>query len=99
MTEQPRRITEVGVVTSAKMQKTIAVLVERRWQDPRYKKYLRRGTTYMVHDPRQVAREGNWVEIVQTRPVSKRKRWRLLRILSGPGGNVADERSSTAQSE
>jgi ribosomal protein uS17 len=86
MTEEPRRRTvEVGVVTSAKMEKTIKVEVEHRRQHPRYKKYLRRRTVYFARDERRVAREGDWVEIVASRPLSKRVRWRLLRVLAAPG--------------
>ncbi len=86
MAEQPRRITEVGVVTSTKMQKTIKVRVGRRRLHPRYGKYLRRRTVYLAHDEREVAREGDRVEIIQSRPLSKQKRWRLLRVLGEPVG-------------
>jgi len=89
MAEQPRRRTvEVGVVTSAKMEKTIKVEVERRRQHPRYKKYMRRRTVYFARDENRTAREGDWVEIVPSRPLSKRVRWRLLRVLAGPGKGV-----------
>ncbi len=86
MAEQPRRITEVGVVTSTKMQKTIKVQVGRRRLHPRYGKYLRQRTVYLAHDEREVAREGDRVEIIQSRPLSKHKRWRLLRVLGGSVG-------------
>ncbi len=99
MAEQPRRITEVGVVTSTRMQKTVKVLVERQRQDPRYKKYVRQRTVYLADDQGEVAQEGDWVEIVQTRPVSKRKRWRLLRVLPGSAGSVAEEPSTVVESE
>jgi small subunit ribosomal protein S17 len=89
MAEQPRRRTvEVGVVTSAKMEKTIKVEVERRRQHPRYKKHIRRRTVYFARDEARTAREGDWVEIVPSRPLSKRVRWRLLRVLAGPGKGV-----------
>jgi small subunit ribosomal protein S17 len=85
MAEQPRRRTvEVGVVTSAKMEKTIKVEVERRRQHPRYKKYVRRRTVYFARDEARAAHEGDWVEIVPARPLSKRVRWRLLRVLPKP---------------
>jgi len=104
MAERPRRVTEVGVVTSTKMQKTIKVLVERRRQHPLYKKYVRQRTVYFAHDEAEVAKEGDWVEIVQTRPLSKRKRWRLLRVLPasvsgvGPGEEAAAEKPATEAS-
>ena len=86
MADEPRRITEVGVVTSTKMQKTIKVLVERRRLHPRYGRYVRQRTVYLAHDEGEVAREGNRVEIIQSRPLSRRKRWRLLRVLGGSVG-------------
>jgi small subunit ribosomal protein S17 len=90
MAEQPRRRTvEVGVVTSAKMEKTIKVQVESRRQHPRYKKHIRQRTVYFARDEARAAREGDWVEIVPSRPLSKRVRWRLLRVLAGPGKGVS----------
>ena len=86
MAKQPRRVSEVGVVTSTKMQKTIKVRVGRRRLHPRYGKYVRRRTVYLAHDEREVAREGDRVEIIQSRPLSKHKRWRLLRVLGEPVG-------------
>lgn len=97
MADRPRRIIEVGVVTSTKMPKTIKVLVERRRQHPRYKKFLRRRTVYFAHDEAEVAKQGDRVEIVETRPLSKRKRWRLLRVLPAPAAGAAAAAESRAQ--
>ena len=76
--ESNRRI-ETGVVVSNKMKKTIIVRVTRIHQDPKYKKYLRRHTKLYAHDERGECQIGDRVEIVETRPLSHLKRWRLLR--------------------
>ncbi len=72
----------VGVVTSTRAQKTITVAIERKFKHAKYGKYLRRQKRYLAHDEEKNAREGDLVEIVATRPLSKRKRWRLLRVVS-----------------
>ena len=71
----------VGVVTSDKMQKTIVVQVERLVKHPQYGKYLRRHTVYKAHDEKNEAKVGDRVEITETRPLSKTKRWRLIRVI------------------
>jgi small subunit ribosomal protein S17 len=81
MKPRGKRKTAVGVVTSTKMQKTITVEAETLKKHPRYKKYIRHYTTYKVHDEEEKAAEGDVVEIMEARPVSKTKRWRLLRIV------------------
>jgi len=70
-----------GTVLSDKMDKSITVQVERLVQHPLYKKYLRRKSKFMAHDPHNDAREGDLVEIESMRPLSRRKRWRVVRIL------------------
>ncbi|MFO8008959.1 MAG: 30S ribosomal protein S17 [Candidatus Brocadiia bacterium] len=78
-----------GVVKSDKMDKTVTVTVERLVQHPLYKKYIRRNSTLMAHDPHNDAHEGDLVEVESTRPLSRRKRWRLVRILRrAPGFRV-----------
>ena len=76
-----RRKTRVGKVISTKMQKSILVTIERRVPHPLYKKYFRRTTKLMVHDEKREAGVGDTVKIMETRPVSKQKRWRLVEIL------------------
>ncbi len=77
-----------GTVVSDKMQKTIVVKTERKVKHPRYGKYVRRYTTYYAHDENETALEGDSVELASTRPQSKLKRWRLVRVLTRPGGVV-----------
>ncbi|MBA3403465.1 MAG: 30S ribosomal protein S17 [Gemmatimonadaceae bacterium] len=72
----------VGTVTSANMQKTIVVSVVRRVRDRRFHKFLTRRVKYHVHDENSVGKVGDLVEIVESRPMSKTKRWRLLRTIT-----------------
>jgi small subunit ribosomal protein S17 len=74
--------TLTGVVVSDKMDKTVVVLVNRQVKHPVYKKYIRRRAKFMAHDEKNVARLGDTVEIVQSRPLSKLKRWRLIKVIA-----------------
>jgi small subunit ribosomal protein S17 len=76
----PRR-TEIGIVTSDKMQKTRRVEVERLVAHPKYGKFLRRRTVCHAHDEGDQSHIGDLVEIMETRPLSKLKRWRIVRIV------------------
>ena len=70
-----------GVVVSDKMDKTIVVLVERRTTHPLYHKIIKKSEKFHVHDEENSAGRGDFVRIVETRPLSKQKRWRLLEVL------------------
>jgi small subunit ribosomal protein S17 len=72
----------VGIVVSDKPDKTVAVSVETLVQHPKYKKRVRSSKRFMVHDEQNAARIGDTVRIVETRPLSARKRWRLANIVS-----------------
>ncbi len=76
-----RRKTRIGKVVSNKMQKSIVVAIERRVAHPIYKKHVRRTTTLMAHDEQREAKVGDTVRIMETRPLSKMKRWRLVEII------------------
>ncbi len=71
----------IGKVVSNKMQKSIVVAIERRVPHSLYKKYFTRTTTLMAHDEEQAAAVGDVVKIMETRPLSKNKRWRLVEIV------------------
>jgi small subunit ribosomal protein S17 len=71
----------IGVVESAKMDKSITVSVRRQMKHPMYGKYLERSSTFMAHDEDDDAREGDTVRVMETRPISKNKRWRLVEII------------------
>ncbi len=81
--QKPRahRKTRVGYVVSDASDKTIVVRVDRRPRHPRYGKVITRSKRYHVHDEHNEAHVGDRVEIIETRPLSKMKRWRLLKIL------------------
>ena len=71
-----------GVVTSDKMANTITVTVERRFRHLKYQKYVRKHSKVYAHDEKGEAHVGDTVEIMECRPVSKLKRWRLVRVVS-----------------
>ncbi len=75
------RKVRVGKVVSNKMQKSIVVAIDRRVAHSIYKKYFTRTTTLMAHDEKQQAGIGDLVKIMETRPLSKNKRWRLVEII------------------
>ncbi len=79
--ERNLRKTRVGVVVSDKMDKTIVVAVERKVKHPLYKKYILRTKKLKVHDENNECGIGDKVEVVETRPISKDKNWRLLNII------------------
>lgn len=82
MTERTsHRKERIGKVVSNKMQKSIVVAIERRVPHSLYKKYFTRTTTFMAHDEMQEAKIGDVVKIMETRPLSKNKRWRLVEIV------------------
>lgn len=70
-----------GTVTSTKARQTITLVVERTFKHARYGKYVRRRKRYLAHDAEETANIGDLVEIAATRPLSKRKRWRLVQIV------------------
>ncbi|HLN29625.1 MAG TPA: 30S ribosomal protein S17 [Gemmataceae bacterium] len=87
--ERGRRRVEVGVVTSAKMNKTRRVEIPRLVKHPRYGKYIRRRTICHVHDESNESRMGDTVEIMEARPISKTKHWRLIRVVRKAEESVA----------
>lgn len=76
-----RRKTRVGTVVSDKMQKTVVVAVERRVSHGLYGKQMTRTAKYHAHDEENTARQGDVVRIMETRPLSRTKRWRVVEIL------------------
>ncbi len=76
-----KRKIRYGRVLSNKMKKTIVVAIERRIAHPIYKKYFTRTSKLMAHDEKQQANIGDYVKIMETRPLSKRKCWRLVEIV------------------
>ncbi len=75
------RKTRVGIVISNKMQKTITVAIERKVSHPIYKKYFKKTTKLMAHDEKNECKIGDRVRIMETRPLSLKKRWRLVEVV------------------
>ena len=75
------RITRIGVVTSNKMNKTITVAVERKVKHPIYGKFVKKTTKFHAHDEKDECTMGDIVKIMETRPLSKTKRWRLVEVV------------------
>lgn len=71
----------IGTVTSNKMDKSIVVLVERKEKHPMYGKFLKRTKKFVAHDEEQTCNIGDTVRIMETRPMSKRKCWRLVEVI------------------
>ena len=80
--ERHQRKTRVGMVISDKMNKTIVVEVVRRVPHPRYKKIIKQTTRLYAHDEEQKAKAGDRVKVMECRPLSKKKRWRLVEVLA-----------------
>lgn len=71
----------IGVVTSDKMEKTIVVSIKRQVKHPLYGKFIKKTSKFMAHDEQNDARNGDTVRIMETRPLSKNKRWRLAEVI------------------
>ena len=101
--ERAERSVRFGRVTSNKMQKTIVVQVHRLVRHPVYSRVMKRRTSFKVHDESNRAKIGDWVKIMETRPLSKEKRWCLVEIVKQastappvPGGEEAAPKRSKA---
>src|SRR3989338_11525828 len=82
---------KVGVVLSNKMQKTIVVQVKRKTLHPEYGKVIEKAAKFKVHDEKNEAKTGDRVRIVETRPLSKDKRWRLVEVIGHGHGKATDD--------
>ena len=83
MEEQKRNLRKerIGIVVSDKMDKSIVILVERKVKHPKYGKFVKKSTKFMAHDEKNEANIGDTVRIMETRPLSKNKCWRLVEIV------------------
>ena len=81
MLERNLRKTRTGVVKSNKMDKTITVAIERRVKHPLYGKFVKKTTSFHAHDEKNECSIGDLVKIMETRPLSKTKRWRLVEVI------------------
>ncbi|WP_020570903.1 30S ribosomal protein S17 [Neolewinella persica] len=80
-TGRNERKTRIGLVASNKMDKTISVVIERRLKHPIYGKYVKKSKKLIAHDENNECQIGDLVKIMETRPISRRKRWRLVTVL------------------
>jgi small subunit ribosomal protein S17 len=80
-TDRGRRAEKIGIVTSDKMMKTVVVRVDRLVKHPVYKRYVRKRSKFMAHNEIEGVSTGDQVRIVETRPLSARKRWRVVEVL------------------
>ena len=84
--QEVQRSTKVGRVVSAAMDKSIVVAVDRLVKHPLYKKVMRRTSKFMAHDENNECRAGDQVKIEESRPLSRRKRWKLIEVLEKAKG-------------
>lgn len=91
-----KRVLE-GVVISAKMMKTVSVEVTRTQMHAVFGKYLRKRKAFLVHDEKSECKVGDRVEILESRPISKSKRWVLVRVVQKGGEIIADTAGSAAE--
>jgi len=86
MQARGQRKTLVGEVVSNKMTKTVSVRVDRLMKHPRFDRYVRRSRTFMAHDEQGMCQLGDRVQIIESRPLSRHKRWRIMTILERAEG-------------
>jgi small subunit ribosomal protein S17 len=90
-TAPTRKTTKVGMVVAKKMAKTVTVRVERQVRHPLYKKIVRQRRNFLAHDELEACKVGDKVRIIETRPISKLKRWRVVGILGADAAATASE--------
>jgi small subunit ribosomal protein S17 len=90
-TAPSRKTTKVGMVVAKKMAKTVTVRVERQVRHPLYKKIVRQRRNFLAHDELEACKVGDKVRIIETRPISKLKRWRVVGILGADATATASE--------
>ena len=105
-TDRQRHRTREGVVVSAAMDKTVVVVIKRRFKHRRYHKYIQRSKRFMVHDEENTCREGDRVLIAESRPLSRNKRWRLREVIersvqegAGPADTAGSAEQGTTETE
>ena len=86
MQSQGQRKTLVGEVVGNKMMKTVSVRVDRLMKHPKFKRYVRRSRTFMAHDEQGICQLGDRVQIIESRPLSRHKRWRVMTVLERAEG-------------
>ena len=93
---EKRKVTKTGVVTSDKMDKSVVVRVDRIIMHKMYKRYVKRSAKFMAHDEHNTCRIGDTVEIVESRPLSARKRWRVKKVVRRAVGQTVKAQQADA---
>jgi len=88
---QKRKTTKTGVVVAKKTKKTVTVKIERQLRHPLYKKIIKRQKKFLAHDEYEKCKVGDIVRIIETRPMSRRKRWRVLEIIGLSSAEIETE--------
>jgi len=88
---QKRKTAKIGVVVGKNMKKTVTVLVKRQLRHPLYKKIIKRQKKFLAHDEYEKCKVGDVVRIIETRPISRRKRWRVLEIVGLSSAEIESE--------
>jgi small subunit ribosomal protein S17 len=83
-----KQIERIGVVVSDKANKTRSILADRSFLHPIFKKIVKKSSVIIVHDENNVSKEGDQVKIIESRPISKRKRWRIVSVIFTKGAGV-----------
>jgi small subunit ribosomal protein S17 len=86
-----RKTAKVGMVVGKKMKKTVTVQVERKVRHPLYKKTIKKQKTFLAHDEYEKCKVGDMVRIIETRPISKRKKWRVVEIVGLSANEIENE--------
>jgi small subunit ribosomal protein S17 len=86
-----RKTAKVGTVVGKKMKKTVTVQVERQVRHPLYKKTIKKQKTFLAHDEYEKCKVGDMVRIIETRPISKRKKWRVVEIVGLSAHEIENE--------
>jgi small subunit ribosomal protein S17 len=86
MQARGQRKTLIGEVVSNKMTKTVSVRVDRLMKHPKFNRYVRRSRTFMAHDEQGLCQPGDRVQIIESRPLSRHKRWRIMTLLQRAEG-------------
>ncbi len=88
---EKRKTTKIGVVVAKNTKKTVTVKIERQLRHPLYKKIIKRQKKFLAHDEYEKCKVGDVVRIIETRPISRRKRWRVLEIVGLSSAEVETE--------
>ena len=97
MRERGLRKKLTGTVVSTRMDKTALILVERLTKHRTYKKYIRKRSKYMAHDPQNMCQVGDKVRIIESRPISKRKRWQVTGIIDKINSETESDNGSSSE--